>query len=492
MTSDSKMASSHLDEPKSSLEKGSRQEHLDRIATVDVDNYHGIDLKIVLVYLALCLQYFVQLYNVVGSGAFSRNIAAAIGGASETVWLSQAIVIVTVVLGPPASQAADYFGRKWFLVAAGGFGFVGSLILARANSMSQAIGGQVVSSILYIAQPILIAVASEILPRKFRPMAQAGLNGAGALGGIVGLLGGSALTANHLYGWRNYFYIGAALMGVSALILAGLYNPPPRPLQKSLTTKEKLSRLDWVAYFLLAAGLSLFVMGLSWAYNPYSWSNAHVLAPLVIGACLFLALVVHQTWLKKDGLVHHDLFKKDRNFAVSLGCFFVDGMIFWAANNYFAYEVSVLYETNAMLVVLHFAIAFFTAVAASISVVLISSFTKAVREPIVASFIVFTIFFGTLLMLAILAMNLLTISSSHGLRQPIIVLSCLGLPRIPWYWTWLEFDILDRRRSTQHTTTSDRHHQWYSARDPIIWWRNWAGHLYVSPPSQVTSCTNKR
>lgn len=394
MTSDSKMASSHVEEPDPALEKGSHEANLDRVATVDVDNYHGIDLRVVLVYLALCLQYFVQLYNVVGSGAFSRNIAAAIGGASETVWLSQAIVIVTVVLGPPASQAADYFGRKWFLVSAGVFGFVGSLILSRANSMSQAIGGQVVSSILYIAQPILTAVSSEILPRKFRPVVQAGLNGAGALGGIVGLLGGSALTTNHLYGWRTYFYIGAALMGVSAIIIALLYNPPPRPLQKSLTLQEKLARLDWVAYFLLAAGLSLFVMGLSWAYNPYPWSDAHVLAPLIVGACIFIALIVHQTWLKRDGLVHHDLFKKDRNFAVSLGCFFVDGMIFWAANNYFAYEVSVLYETNAMLVVLHFAIAFFTAIAAAISVGVISTFTKAVREPIVASFIMFTIFFG--------------------------------------------------------------------------------------------------
>lgn len=394
MTSDSKMASSHVEEPDPALEKGSHEANLDRVATVDVDNYHGIDLRVVLVYLALCLQYFVQLYNVVGSGAFSRNIAAAIGGASETVWLSQAIVIVTVVLGPPASQAADYFGRKWFLVSAGVFGFVGSLILSRANSMSQAIGGQVVSSILYIAQPILTAVSSEILPRKFRPVVQAGLNGAGALGGIVGLLGGSALTTNHLYGWRTYFYIGAALMGVSAIIIALLYNPPPRPLQKSLTLQEKLARLDWVAYFLLAAGLSLFVMGLSWAYNPYPWSDAHVLAPLIVGACIFIALIVHQTWLKRDGLVHHDLFKKDRNFAVSLGCFFVDGMIFWAANNYFAYEVSILYETNAMLVVLHFAIAFFTAIAAAISVGVISTFTKAVREPIVASFIMFTIFFG--------------------------------------------------------------------------------------------------
>lgn len=305
-------------------------------------------------------------------------------------------MIVTVVLGPPASQAADYWGRKWFLVVASTFGFVGALILARANSMNQAIGGQVISSVLYIGQPILIAVASEILPRKFRPIAQGGLNLAGAAGAIVGLLAGSAFTTNNLYGWRNYWYIVTALLGASAIIIGVLYNPPPRPLQKSLTLKEKLGRLDWVAYILLAIGLTLFTIGLSWGDNPYSWSNAHVLAPLVVGACFIIVLIVHQTFLKKDGLIHHELFKNDRNFAVALGCFFADGMIFFAANNYFAFEVSVLYETSPMLVGLHFCVAFFAAVVASCSVVLITMFTKSIREPIVVSFVLFMIFYGKL------------------------------------------------------------------------------------------------
>jgi len=184
------------------------------------------------------------------------------------------------------------------------------------------------------------------------------------------------------------------LLGASAIIIGILYNPPPRPLQKSLTLKQKLARLDWVAYILLAIGLTLFTIGLSWGDNPYAWSNAHVLAPLVVGACFIIILIVHQTFLKKDGLIHHELFKNDRNFAVALGCFFADGMIFWAANNYFAFEVSVLYEQNPMLVGLHFCVAFFAAIAASCSVVLITMFTKSIREPIVVSFIMFMIFYG--------------------------------------------------------------------------------------------------
>jgi len=47
------MASAHMEEkPASSLEKGpNNDQQLERIATVDVDNYHGIDLRTILVYV---------------------------------------------------------------------------------------------------------------------------------------------------------------------------------------------------------------------------------------------------------------------------------------------------------------------------------------------------------------------------------------------------------------------------------------------------------
>lgn len=162
--------------------------------------------------------------------------------------------------------------------------------------MGQAIGVQVISSVLYIGQPILFAVGSEILPRKLRPVAQAGLNAAGAVGAIVGILAGGALTSASLYGWRNYCYIVAALLGASVIIIGILYNPPPRPLQRSLTLREKLARLDWIGYILLTIGLVLFTIGLSWGNNPYPWSDARVLAPLIVGFCFFIGLIVHQTY----------------------------------------------------------------------------------------------------------------------------------------------------------------------------------------------------
>ena len=72
----------------------------------------------------------------------------------------------------------------------------------------------------------------------------------------------------------------------------------------------------------------------------------------------------------------------------------MDGIIFWAANNYFPFEVSVLYETDGFLVGVHFCITFIVAVAASFFIAFFSSKTKLIREPLVAAFLLFTLFFG--------------------------------------------------------------------------------------------------
>ncbi|KIW07205.1 uncharacterized protein PV09_02070 [Verruconis gallopava] len=391
------MASTYPDEKKiNNAQKREYSDDLERTQTVYDDNFHGLSLKTILVYLALCIAYFVQLFDIVCSGAYARTIAAAVGTSTDSaVWISQVIVIVTATLGPPASQAADYWGRKWFFVGSSVFGFVGAIVLARAHSIGQVIAGQTISSVFFISQPILIAVGSEILPRKWRPIAQGGLNAAGGLGGVVAFLGGQSLIDQSPSGWRNIWYIITALMGASGIIIATLYWPPPMPLQKTLSASEKFRRLDWVAYFLLAAGLALLCMGLSWAESPYPWSNAHVVACIVVGGMLILALVVHQTFFQKHGLLDHDLFKKDRNFAIAIGCFFLDGMIFWAYNSYFPFEMSTLYAYNSSAIEgARNCMNFFATFFAVALIPVISHFTKSIREPTVISFLAYVVFFA--------------------------------------------------------------------------------------------------
>lgn len=248
------------------------------------------------------------------------------------------MAILTVVLGPIVSQAADYWGRKWFLVGLSFSGGLGGFITARANSMAMAIAGCCLIGTAFGMQPLLHTVLSEVLPRAWRGLAQTIAMLSNALGLFSGLVVGGVLTRNgDPNGFRYFFYIGMAFFLMVGLICIFAYNPPLRQLQK-LPLREKMSQLDWIGYGLLASGLVLFCLGLSFL-DPYTWTDPQVSAPFAIGLVLAITLGVYEYKLKKDGMFHHGLFQRDRNFAISLVCLFCEGIGFFAANQYFAYEV---------------------------------------------------------------------------------------------------------------------------------------------------------
>ncbi len=183
------------------------------------------------------------------------------------------------------------------------------------------------------------------------------------------------------------------LYAFATALCAILYRPPPRESQLGLTHGEKLRKLDWVGYFLFTSGLVLFSMGLSWSQNPYGWSNAHILAPFIIGIALIACLAVYETMFKKDGMFHHGLFQNGWNFVIALVCVFVEGLSFFAANNYFAFEVSVLYETDPLRTGIRYGVNFILYAISAILAGAFCSSTKKVRIPTVVAFCFMIIFF---------------------------------------------------------------------------------------------------
>ncbi|KIW14595.1 hypothetical protein PV08_07379 [Exophiala spinifera] len=346
-----------------------------------------------LLLLAICSQYFCQLLFIVGSGVYPRDIAAVVGGESIASWPASSIVILTAAFAPPVAQAADYWGRKWLLVIPTSFGLIGSIVVATAQSMQVAIVGFVLGGVSFGAQPLVHAVGSEIIPRKYRSYAQACVNSSIALGAITSLTVGGALTNNHPAGFRTYWYICAGVYAFSTIIMAVLYNPPPRDLQLSMTLKQKLRALDWTGYMLFDTGLVLFCLGLSYSQNPFNWPNAHILAPFVIGSTVLIVLIIYEVRFKKDGLFHHGLFRH-RNFSLALAGVTIEGFAFNSANVYFPYEMeTVISGISTFRVLVCYAVGFVTLFVVSTGVGIYIHKTRTVRGPAMASFIGFLIFF---------------------------------------------------------------------------------------------------
>ncbi|KAB5515524.1 major facilitator superfamily domain-containing protein [Coniochaeta sp. 2T2.1] len=325
----------------------------------DLEPVPHVHWRTYLAVFAVCLIYFAQDFAPVGAGSQGQVIAGIFGRTQDASWITAVIAIMTVVLGPIVSQASDYWGRKWFLIVLTFIGAAGAVIVSRAHSMSMIIAGFSVIGIDFGVQPLLHTVASEVLPRRWRAWGQAAVMISNALGLITGLIvGGHFNRHGDPNGFRYFFYIAAATFALAAAICVYAYRPLPRPLQTAYTFNEKLAKLDWIGYALLSSSLVLFCVGLSYSQNPYQWSDARVSATFAIGMALGFVLIAYEWKFKTDGMFHHGLFDNNRNFSIALLCVFCEGMAFFAANVYFAFQVSVLYEKDFLLVTTRFSIAF--------------------------------------------------------------------------------------------------------------------------------------
>lgn len=258
--------------------------------------------------------------------------------------------------------------------------------------MGMVIGGFCLLGLSFGSQALLFAVVSEVLPRKHRSVAQATVNLTAGMGAVAGLLmGGSLLRHNNLENYRVYWYVVAGICLASSILCFCFYNPPPRETQKNLNTGEKLHRLDWVGIGTFSPGLTLFCVGLAWSQNPYSWSNAHVLAPFIIGVVLLIVFLTYEWRWKRDGMLHHGLFER-RNFPISLAISFAEGLSFFTCNNYYPFEVSLLTGGSLWTVALHFMIVFLASVAFAPVAGLYSSTRKVVRSPLVVGLLSLVIF----------------------------------------------------------------------------------------------------
>lgn len=259
---------------------------------------------------------------------------------------------------------------------------------------SVAIAGNVFASTANAVTPLVFAVAAEIVPRRYRSLAQGGMTGMQSSAGIVALLGGTSLCKNYVEGWRVLWYFIAGFGAVTAVITYLCYNPPPRGLQTTLSLNEKLRCLDWVGICAVPIGLTLVVVGLTWSQNPYAWNNAHILAPFTLGMAILVFSIFYEVKIKKNGLFHHDLFKKSRNFSLALVQIFVEGSVFFTANTFFTTEIAVLFTSDPFQIGLRFSMTFFAAFAASFVIGWYISWKKALRGSMLAGFLCFTAFYG--------------------------------------------------------------------------------------------------
>ena len=234
------------------------------------------------------------------------------------------------------SLTSDTFrARKAILVGCCGVAFIGCAIAPGSRSIGRLIAAQTLIGVGFAVVPLAYAVPSEILPRKWRPMAQGFCNSAALLAGISGpMIIGYMVQQNEQSGWRNFYWFQFALWGTTVAALFFGYNPPQRHLFTEMTIWQKLGKLDLPGNGLLTSGLTLFIVGLNLGGGLYTWTSAKTLVPLILGGLILIAFGLYEWRGTATGIMHHDLFRggktQGRTFALCVALLFLEGIVIFS------------------------------------------------------------------------------------------------------------------------------------------------------------------
>ncbi|KAH3972028.1 hypothetical protein HBH98_001260 [Parastagonospora nodorum] len=280
-----------------------------------------------------CFAVMSQVFVVVAAGSVLSFIIRELGEPAIASWVIQGPLLMQSVLSPLVGRLSDVLDRKLFATIPPLIACVGSIICAKATSMSMLIGGGILIGTTLATISIVQSIPSEVLPMKYRALANGLAGFAGTMGGLVGGLAAGAVANISPTGWRYIFWIQLALHGFTALGLFTLYWPKKRSDYQRLSFKQWTWACDPIGCFLIIVAATLLLLSLNWAGGAYKWSNPHVYANLVVGIIFLVAFCMYEWKGRSDGIVAHVFFSSGPNFWLSTLAFTVEGWIYYSAVN---------------------------------------------------------------------------------------------------------------------------------------------------------------
>ncbi|CAL5865899.1 uncharacterized protein PFLUO_LOCUS105 [Penicillium psychrofluorescens] len=346
---------------------------------------------------AMVLLNMVLVLALQGPPAALDYIGEDLNNPNKQTWVPNALSLVQAVIGPVISSASDLFqARKSILVGACVLSFIGAAIAPGSKDIYRVIAAQTLIGFGFATVPLAYSVPSEILPRRWRPMAQSAMNVAAALGACLGPIVIGALTEdNKKTGWRNFYWFQMALWGIIVIGIWVGYQPPKRHTRLDhLSFWQKLAKLDLIGAGLLTAGLTLLLVGLNLGSGTDPWTSTQVLTTLIIGIVTLIIFGVYEWKGTQTGILNHDLFKggKDqgRTFSICVGLIFIEGILLFAYILFYPVMTSSLFETDPLKQVARLQ-PFWIACGLSTMVYgYASTKLRSIRSPLVAGVVIYT------------------------------------------------------------------------------------------------------
>ncbi|KAJ5590769.1 hypothetical protein N7450_004741 [Penicillium hetheringtonii] len=292
-----------------------------------------VTFKTWIVACILSCGYGLSFFPVPVASAIGSLVSADMGEPNGYIWFVPAWTIsITcgfLIFGPNT----DLLGRRWFLVVGNLVTFIGHIVVASAKNTNQIIAGLVISGFGGSNCQMAAFALPELLPNKWRHIGVVIADLTVYIAVIV-----APVTARYGYelgNWDWNFWGIAIFQGLSFIGLLLLYHPPKHP--RGISYTDAFRSLDYIGAFLFIGGAVPFLMGIVWA-GVYDSNDAHVVAPLVVGAVVLVAFALWETF----GNLKYPL-TPTHVFTSSRGRDFTAPVIALGVVNMFYYSSSILW-----------------------------------------------------------------------------------------------------------------------------------------------------
>ncbi|KAI0454910.1 MFS general substrate transporter [Xylaria acuta] len=228
------------------------------------------------------------------------------GSAIETFWAGSSYLLANAVFVPFLGALSDLVGRRTVLLFSVVSFTVGTIISTLATNFTillsgrtiQGVGGGGIYTLGYI-------VVSDIIPLRQRPKYLALIIAGWALGTVIGPVTGGAV-AEHAQ-WQWIFYINYPFCALGLLAVPFAFRNLKLQNQPSLLTA--LLRVDWFGSFLFIAGISSFLIGLTWGGVQYSWSSYQTWVPILLGGLATISSLVYEAHVPRLPFIRLSVWK---------------------------------------------------------------------------------------------------------------------------------------------------------------------------------------
>ncbi|MBU8860791.1 MULTISPECIES: MDR family MFS transporter [unclassified Micromonospora] len=232
----------------------------------------------------LLVLFVAMLSGTVVSTALPKIIGALNGSQTQYTWVVTATLLTATATTPIWGKLADLFNKKLLIQVAIVVFLVGSVAAGFAQSAGQLIAARAFQGIGVGGLQALVQVAiAAMIPPRERGRYNGYLGGVMALATVGGPLLGGLIVDTSWLGWRWCFFVGVPVAAVALFLLQITLNLP--------TVRRKNVKIDYLGASLIAAGVSVLLIWISFVDDSFAWLSWQTGA-MVGGAVLLLALAV--------------------------------------------------------------------------------------------------------------------------------------------------------------------------------------------------------